>query len=93
MRDQPSVGHLGVEVAGLLCNNARGKTGGHVNCDVIYLVSQICVVDDVSVFKGKIINAFLIGFTCVLVGFKSFFVAISNFKHIFYLLVSVSDLE
>ena len=93
VRDQPSVGYLGIKVAGLPGNNARGKTGGHVDCDVIYLMAQTCVVDDKSVFKSKIVGAAFVGFTCVLVGFKSFLVAISNFKHFSNLLVSVSDFE
>ena len=82
--DQPSVGCLRVVIAGVLGDNARGKTCGHIDGNVIYLVSQICVVDDISVFEGKIINALFIGFTCVLVGFKSFLVAISYFKHFFF---------
>ena len=83
VRDQFSEGCFGVEIAGVLCDHARGKTGGHVDCYVIHLVAKCYMVDEVSSFKGKIIGAAFMGFPCILVIFKGFVVAVSKFKHIF----------
>ena len=81
MGDQPFVGCFGVEIIGILGNNERGETGAHIDGNVIHLMTQVCVINNISVFKSKIVGAAFMGFPRVLVCFKGFVVAISNFKH------------
>ena len=81
MGDQPFVGRFGVEIAGVLGNNERAKTGAHIDGNVIHLMTQVRVINNISVFKSKIVGAAFMGFPRILVCFKGFVVALSNFKH------------
>ena len=83
VRDQLSVGFFCVIVAGSFGDHAGGKAGSHIDCNVIDFTAQGCMVDEISVFKSKIVGAAFVGFPCVLVVFKDLAVAIGDFKHFF----------
>ena len=83
VRDQLSVGFFCVIVAGSFGDHAGGKAGSHIDCNVMDFTAQGCMVDEISVFKSKIVGATFMGFPSVLVVFKDLAVAIGYFKHFF----------
>ena len=89
MRNQTPIGILLIKISGQLRDYKRGIPSGHVQCDIVDLVTLRFVIDDVAVFVGKIIYTLWMGFAKGLVCFKHFFVVVSNFKHFFHLFLSI----